>query len=50
MIGGGVGLAEGFLERLDAALRGYPSFIVPALARAELGGDAGIIGAANLAD
>ncbi|HVH02812.1 MAG TPA: putative N-acetylmannosamine-6-phosphate 2-epimerase [Amaricoccus sp.] len=50
VIGGGVGLAEGFLERLGAALGAYPSFIVPALARAELGGDAGIIGVANLAD
>ena len=50
VIGGGVGLAEAFLGRLEAALRAYPPFIVPALARAELGTDAGVIGAANLAD
>ena len=50
VIGGGVGLAEGFLARLEAALGAYPAFIVPVLARAELGVDAGIIGAANLAD
>lgn len=49
VIGGGVGLAEGFLERLAAALKGYPAFLVPRLARAELGVDAGIIGAADLA-
>jgi N-acetylmannosamine-6-phosphate 2-epimerase/N-acetylmannosamine kinase len=50
VIGGGVGLAEGFLPRLETALGAYPSFIVPLLARARLGVDAGIIGAANLAD
>ena len=49
VIGGGVGLAEGFLERLEAALQAYPSFLVPVLARAELGVDAGIVGAADLA-
>jgi len=48
VIGGGVGLAEGFLGRLEAAFALYPPFLVPALARAELGVDAGIIGAADL--
>jgi N-acetylmannosamine-6-phosphate 2-epimerase/N-acetylmannosamine kinase len=49
VIGGGVGLAEGFVGRLEAALGAYPAFVVPTLVRAELGVDAGIIGAADLA-
>ena len=49
VVGGGVGLAEGFLERLEAALQAYPSFLVPMLVRAKLGVDAGIVGAADLA-
>jgi len=49
VIGGGVGLADGFLDRLRAALAGYPDVFVPELVPAALGVDAGVIGAADLA-
>jgi N-acetylmannosamine-6-phosphate 2-epimerase / N-acetylmannosamine kinase len=50
VIGGGVGLAEGFLDRLRAALAGFPPVLVPDVVPAGLGADAGIVGAADLAD
>ncbi|MGH7212975.1 MAG: ROK family protein, partial [Acetobacteraceae bacterium] len=50
VIGGGVGLADGFLTRVQAALAGFPSALVPDLVTAELGVDAGAIGAADLAE
>lgn len=49
VIGGGVGLADGFLDGLLEALRAHPEVMVPELALAELGADAGIIGAADIA-
>ncbi len=49
VIGGGVGLADGFLDGLREALRAHPEVLVPELALAELGADAGIIGAADIA-
>jgi N-acetylmannosamine-6-phosphate 2-epimerase/N-acetylmannosamine kinase len=48
VIGGGVGLAEGFLPRLEAALTRFPSALRPSLAPALLGADAGLLGAADL--
>ncbi|MET0529001.1 MAG: putative N-acetylmannosamine-6-phosphate 2-epimerase [Microvirga sp.] len=48
VIGGGVGLAAGFLPRLEAALFRFPSALRPSLALALLGADAGLLGAANL--
>jgi N-acetylmannosamine-6-phosphate 2-epimerase/N-acetylmannosamine kinase len=49
VIGGSVGLSDGFLERLQRALAGHPAPFVPDLRKAELAGDAGIIGGADLA-
>ena len=49
VIGGGVGLAEGFLTRVRTALLNFPSRLVPNLTAAELGVDAGAVGAADLA-
>ena len=48
VIGGGVGLADGYLARLRAILAGFPPALVPEVITAGLGGDAGIIGAADL--
>ncbi|WP_416799015.1 putative N-acetylmannosamine-6-phosphate 2-epimerase [Ciceribacter azotifigens] len=48
VIGGGVGLAEGFIALLREALATYPEAVVPDLAAAELGADAGIIGVADM--
>ncbi len=48
VIGGGVGLAEGMLERLRAAMGAHPAMLRPTLVRAALGADAGLIGAAAL--
>lgn len=50
VIGGGVGLAPGFLDRIAATLHDCPAAIRPTLARAALGSDAGIIGVAALAN
>ena len=50
VIGGGVGLAPGFLDRITATLHDCPAAIRPTLARAALGSDAGIIGVAALAN
>lgn len=49
VIGGGVGLADGFLDRLREALANHPAVMIPDLVAAELGTDAGIIGVADLA-
>ena len=49
VIGGGVGLAPGFLDLLRDALAAHPAVIVPDLLPAALGVDAGIIGVADLA-
>lgn len=48
VLGGGVGLAEGFLGRLREALSAYPTVLVPDLTLSVLGVEAGIIGAADL--
>ncbi|MGO4526637.1 putative N-acetylmannosamine-6-phosphate 2-epimerase [Microvirga sp. 2MCAF35] len=48
VIGGGVGLATGFLPRLEVALSRFPSALRPSLAMASLGADAGLLGASDL--
>ncbi|MGV1941005.1 putative N-acetylmannosamine-6-phosphate 2-epimerase [Agrobacterium sp. 22-211-1] len=49
VIGGGVGLAEGFLDLLRASLERYPEVFSPVIVPAELGADAGVIGVADIA-
>lgn len=49
IIGGGVGLAPGFLERLQGAVGCLPALLRPRLAAAALGAEAGVLGAADLA-
>jgi N-acetylmannosamine-6-phosphate 2-epimerase/N-acetylmannosamine kinase len=49
VIGGGVGLAGGYIPRIERHLDDLPPRQRPALARAALGSDAGIIGIAALA-
>jgi len=48
VIGGGLGLAPGYLSRLENALSCFPAPLAPFLMPALLGVDAGIIGAADL--
>ena len=49
VMGGSVGLAPGFIERVEAAAKREPDLARPALVRAMLGHDAGLVGAAELA-
>jgi N-acetylmannosamine-6-phosphate 2-epimerase/N-acetylmannosamine kinase len=49
VIGGGIGLAPGYLDAVEAQLAGLSAHIVPHLVAASLGPHAGIIGAADLA-
>ncbi len=49
VIGGGIGLAAGVIERLRAALEPLPEPIRPALVRSALGENAGVVGIAALA-
>lgn len=49
VVGGGLGLSNGLLARLERALAGCQPALIPHLVPAALGFDAGIIGAANLA-
>ena len=49
VIGGGVGLADGFLDLVRSAVKGAPSHLRPNILAAELGGQAGVVGAAALA-
>ncbi len=49
VIGGGIGLAPGYLEAVGAQLAELPSHLAPRLVAANLGPHAGIIGAADLA-
>ena len=49
VIGGGIGLASGYLDAVEAQLVGLPSHLAPRLVAASLGPHAGIIGAADLA-
>jgi N-acylmannosamine kinase len=44
-IGGSIGLSEGYLARVDAALDGEPSLFRPAVMAASLGGDGPLLGA-----
>lgn len=50
VVGGGIGLAEGYLDQVRAHLSGVPPRLSPDLVAAKLGGYAGVIGVANLAD
>ena len=49
VIGGGVGLAEGYLDKLRSRVDRQPSLCRPVLRLAALGRHAGVIGAADLA-
>jgi predicted NBD/HSP70 family sugar kinase len=49
VLGGGIGLAPGQLERLRAALAPLPALRRPLLVGATLGDRAGVVGAADLA-
>lgn len=49
VIGGGIGLATGYLETIGAQLTDLPPRLAPHLVAASLGPHAGIIGAADLA-
>jgi N-acylmannosamine kinase/N-acetylmannosamine-6-phosphate 2-epimerase/N-acetylmannosamine kinase len=49
VLGGGIGLAPGQIERLRAALEPLPPLRRPALVPAALGARAGVVGAADLA-
>ncbi len=49
VLGGGVGLAAGYRERLDLRLAGLPPLMRPEIRKAALGRHAGVIGVADLA-
>ncbi len=49
VVGGGVGLAPGYLDRVRAALADVPAELAPTLLPARLGTRAGILGVADLA-
>ena len=49
VIGGGIGLAAGYLERVRAALPALSSRLRPAIVPAQLGIRAGLVGVADLA-
>lgn len=49
VVGGGIGLADGYLARLEAALASTPAVRRPRLVAAALGTRAGLVGAADLA-
>jgi N-acetylmannosamine-6-phosphate 2-epimerase / N-acetylmannosamine kinase len=49
VVGGGIGLAPGFLDEVEAALAGLPSYLRPHVVLAAKGHLAGILGAADLA-
>ena len=48
VIGGGLGLAEGVIARLRAAMAEHPAALQPVLVPAALGADAGLVGVADL--
>ncbi len=50
VIGGGIGLAPGYLDRVRSALADADPIVRPRVAPAALGGDAGIVGVAALAE
>lgn len=49
VVGGGVGLADGYRERVEARLADLPPHLKPEIRAAALGKTAGVIGAADLA-
>ena len=49
VIGGGLGLAPGYLDRLGRHLEPVPALLRPTICAAALGADAGLIGIADLA-
>lgn len=49
VIGGGIGLAPGYIDHIGAHHRNLPAHLRPTLARAALGADAGAVGIAALA-
>ncbi len=49
VIGGGVGLAPGYIERMEESVAHFQPLVRPTFVRAELGADAGVIGVADLA-
>ncbi|MHB2170157.1 putative N-acetylmannosamine-6-phosphate 2-epimerase [Alsobacter sp. R-9] len=49
VLGGGVGLSRGFLDRVDATLQGMTGPSRPSVIRAALGADAGLVGCADFA-
>jgi predicted NBD/HSP70 family sugar kinase len=49
VVGGGIGLAPGFLNEVEAALAGLPSHLRPQVVPAGKGHLAGILGATDLA-
>lgn len=48
VIGGGLGLAPGYIERLEASVFHLQPLVRPTFVKAELGKDAGVIGVADL--
>jgi N-acetylmannosamine-6-phosphate 2-epimerase / N-acetylmannosamine kinase len=50
VLGGGIGMAPGYVVRLEQKLAALPDHLRPKLIPAELGAEAGIIGAAALAE
>ena len=49
VLGGGIGLAPGYLARTETALKRHSALLIPRLLQAALGTDGGVIGAADLA-
>lgn len=49
VVGGGIGLADGYLDRVARALAPCHAALHPTLVRAALGADSGLLGAADLA-
>jgi predicted NBD/HSP70 family sugar kinase len=48
VIGGGVGLAPGYMERMEASVAHFQPLVRPTFVRAALGKEAGVIGVADL--
>ncbi|WP_323764032.1 ROK family protein [Marinovum sp.] len=50
VLGGGIGMAPGYLSRIEEKCAALPDYAQPCLVPAQLGAEAGIMGAAALAD
>lgn len=50
VLGGGIGMAPGYAARLEAKCATLPDYAQPGLVQAKLGAEAGIMGAAALAE